>query len=446
MKCSERNINLNKILLNMKRIYLIFVMLLVVCGLFTMQSCKKDTATPYKEFGAFTIPTLVAPASGGFLTVTGTTVDLKWESSDADGDAQKWDVYFGTGEDPARVQTAYAQQTLTVTVEKGLKYYWRVVGTDSHGIITRSPVWNFDVVDPDAILKLKMTWTTNALEAVGMDLDPLLAANLRLLIRKADKTSQATVNTTGFEEYSNWNTLADGKYYIATDISTTIDAGDFNSPISISIDLAFSQKGVQNQVVSLPDVLSNKFACSTYRVYLGFLEKVGSVYTFTKEVTYPVSAYSGVWYGLDKADADYDSEVETYQGCSLQIKGLVNGWMSQFWGEVIVKGGSASITIDAATGVVTIPLQYYCTTKYNGVVQPVYNIEGTGTYDATGAYPKMTIQYTLIQGSDDWAQWMFDNGYMATNKFEAELTLDPAGLKGAKSVVISKPLLAKPVR
>ncbi|MBK7131714.1 MAG: hypothetical protein IPH69_02515 [Bacteroidales bacterium] len=84
--------------------------------------------------------------------------------------------------------------------------------------------------------------------------------------------------------------------------------------------------------------MTNQFVCSSYRVYLGYVTKTGTSYTFTKEVSKPVSVYSGVWYGVDKADVDYDSEVETYQGCSLQIKGLVNGWMTEFWGEVIVKG------------------------------------------------------------------------------------------------------------
>jgi hypothetical protein len=446
MKSSERNFNYNKILLNMKRINMIFVMLLVLSGLFTMQSCKKDKTVPYTEKASFTVPALIAPASGVFLNVTGTSVDLKWESTNADGAPQNWDVYFGTSEDPSSIKTAYTQQSVTVDVLKGYKYYWRVVATDANGIITRGPLWSFEVIDPAAPLKMKMTWKTNALEAIGMDIDPLKVANLRLLIRKADKTSQSTVNTTGFEEFNTWNTLADGKYYIATDLSSTIDAGDFNSPIDISIDLSFIQRGIQNQSVSFANVMTNKFVCSTYRVYLGYLVKAGTTYTFTKEISYPVSVYSGVWFGLDKADIDYDSQVETYQGCSLQIKGLVFGWMSEFWGEVIVKGGSASITINPTTGVVDIPLQYYCTTKYNGVVQTAYNIVGTGTYDATGAFPKMTIKYTLIQGADDWAQWMFDNGYMATNKFEAVITLDPAGIKGAKSMNISKPLVNKPVR
>jgi hypothetical protein len=446
MVSSASNFNFKIILLNMKRINLIFVMLLVLSGLFTMQSCKKDTVVAYTEKASFTIPVLVAPASGGFLEVSGTTVDLKWESTDADGAPENWDVFFGTSEDPSLIETGFTQQTVTVNVLKGYKYFWRVVGTDANGVITRGPVWSFEVIDPAAPLNMKMTWSTNALDAVGLDLDPLVAANLRLLIRKADKTAQSTVNTTAFEEYNNWNTLADGKYYVATDISTTVDAGDFNSPIAITINLAFSQRGVQNQSVSFPSVMNNKFVCSTYRVYLGYVVKAGSIYTFTKEVTYPQSVYSGVWLGVDKADIDYESEVTTYQGCSLQVKGLVNGWMSEFWGEVIVKGGSASITIDPATGVVNIPLQYYCTTKFNGVVQPVYNIVGTGTYDATGVYPKMTIQYTLIQGTDDWAQWMFDNAYMATNKFEAVLTLDPAGLPGSKSLLVRKSLVNKPVR
>ncbi|MBK7131713.1 MAG: hypothetical protein IPH69_02510 [Bacteroidales bacterium] len=60
----------------------------------------------------------------------------------------------------------------------------------------------------------------------------------------------------------------------------------------------------------------------------------------------------------------------------------------------------------------------------------------------------MTIQYTLIQGTDDWAQWMFDEGYMATNKFEAELTLDPAGLKkgASKSAFNLNIPFSKPVK
>jgi hypothetical protein len=455
MRYSERNFNLIKIFLNMKNRNLIFVMLLLLSGLVTIQSCKKETATLLIEHGGFTVPTLVAPANGVYVTLNGTTtVDLKWESTSLTSDAQSWCVYFGTSDDPALIETNYTSQTVTVDVVAGNKYNWRVVGTDAKGIVTTGETWSFNVVDPAAPLTLKMTWTTNALAAIGLDLDPTKAANMRLLIRNSNpgRTSVKTVNTAGFEEYSAWNTLADGKYYIATDISSTVDAGDFNSPIDIGIDLSFVQKGTQldppaySKTLSYPAVMNNKFVCSSYRVYLGYVEKVGDTYTMTKEVTYPISVYSAVWNGIDIGDVDYPSEVETYQGCSLQIKGLVNGWMSEFWGEVIVKGGSASITIDPVAGTVNIPLQYYCTTKYNGAVQPAYNIVGSGTYSAAGGFMNMDIKYTLIQGSDDWGQWMFDNGYMAQNQFEAQITTDPDG-KGTKSATLThKALVNKPKR
>ena len=404
-------------------------MLLVLSALYTLQSCKKESPVGFTEQEAFTIPTLVAPTQG-FLDLTGTTVDLQWASTNAAGAPNKFTVYFGTGDDPALYQSNVTATTLTVPVVVGTKYNWKIVAADANGKTQVSPIWSFEVVDPNAILDLNMTWSTDAKAVIGLDVDPLKAVDLRLLIRKADKTSQATVNTIGgFQEYKKWNTLPDGKYYIAIDVYSTIDAGDFNSPIDISIDLTFKQRGTMNDVESFANVMTNQFVCTAYRVYLGYLVKAGSTYTFTKEVTYPVSVYSGTWFGVDKGDTDYDSQVVTYQGCSLQIKGLIYGWMSDFWGEVIVKGGSASITIDPVAGTVNIPLQYYCTTKYNGAVQPTYSIQGSGTYDASGAYPKMTIKYTLIQAGVDLGQWMMDNDYMATNKFEADLTLDPAGLK-----------------
>lgn len=414
-----------------------------------MQSCKKETAVPPKVYGSFTDPVILAPANAGFVSVTGTTIDLKWESTDSEEDPQAWDVYFGTASNPPLVKSGYTTETYTATVANGNEYFWRVECKDANGVITRSPTWSFEVINPAAAMTMDLTWASNALGVIGMEVDPLLAANLVLRVYKADKVTTAisAINTAGFETYAGWNSLADGKYYVAVTLASTIDAGDFNAPLDLDLDLSFSQRGIVDLVYNFPAVMTNQFVCSSYRVYLGYVTKTGTDYTFTKEISKPISTYAGVWFGVDKADVDYDSEVETYQGCSLQIKGLVNGWMSEFWGEVIVKGGFASITINPTTGVVNIPLQYYCTTKYNGVVQPVYNIVGTGTYDATGAYPKMDIKYTLIQGTDDWGQWMFDNEYMAANQFEAVITLDPAGVKGAKksAIFLSKPVV-KPVR
>ena len=408
--------------------------MLSISGLFTLQSCNEDAASLVKEYGSFTDPVLLAPGNESFVNVTGTTVDLKWESSDANGDPQKWDVYFGETSSPELIESGYSSQTITVDVVPGAEYFWRVEITDAHGVITRGPTWSFEVVDPAAPLSMDLTWASNALDVIGMEIDPLLVANLRLRIYKEDKVTQAvspSINTTGFENYSGWNTLVDGKYWVETELTSTVDAGDFNAPIDINIELAFSQRGIMEETFGFPAVMTNQFVCSTYKVFLGIVEKSGDTYAFTKEVTTPVSPLSHVWFGLDNSGFEYPSQAETYMGCSLQIKGLSWDWMSDYWGETIIKGGFASITIDTIAGEVTIPNQFYCRTKWNGAVQPDYYIEGTGTYEKSGEFATMTISYDLLQNGVSMASM----DPASDPIFVATLTTDPDGKKGAvKSV------------
>jgi len=406
-----------------------FVMMLALTGLFTMQSCNKESSTPFKVYNSFTDPVLVSPSNGNYVNVEGTTINLAWESTDADGDPQKWDVYFGTSDDPELYMSGVTQTSITVDVEPGTEYFWRVEITDTHKVITRGPTWSFIVVDPAAELSMDFTWSTNALEAIGLDLDPETAANLRLRVYKEDKITKAidAISTAGFKNYSGWNTLADGIYWVETEVAATVDAGDFNNPLSISIDLAFNQPGIMDETFTFADVMTNEFVCSSYKVYLGYVTKVGDTYTFVKEVTKPLSALSLTWYGLDNTAFEYPSQVETYMGCSLQVKGLSYDWMGDFWGEVIIKGGYASITIDTVAGTVTIPNQFYCRTKYNGAVQPDYFIEGTGTYAKVGGYRTMTISYDLLQNGVSMA----DQASLSRPLFVATLTTDPTAGKGA---------------
>jgi len=426
----------------MKREILALFMMLAISGLFTMQSCNKETPTPFKTYGSFTDPVLLAPADGGFVNVTGTTVELKWESTDSDGDPQKWDVYFGEASNPELYQSGVTQQTVTVEVTPGTEYFWRVQITDAHKVITRSPTWSFQIVDPAAPLEMEMTWETNSLAAIGMEIDPIVAANMRLRIYKEDKKTMAipaSINTAGFESYSGFNTLADGIYWIETEVAATIDAGDFNNPLNISIELAFNQTGTMSETFGYPEVMTNEFVCTTYKVYLGYVTKVGNTYTFTKEVTKPVSPLSFVWYGLDNSGFEYPSQVETYQGCALMVKGLSYDWMLDYWGEVIIKGGYSTIAIDTVAGTVTIPNQFYCRTKYNGAVQPDYFIEGTGTIARNGGFWEMTISYDLLQNGVSMASM----DPLSDPIFVATLTTDPAAAKGATKSVrqFTRPLV-----
>lgn len=429
----------------MKRKILFSVMMLALTGLFTMQSCKDEESAPPKEYGSFTDPVLVAPVQG-FVNLEGTTIELKWESSDSDGDAQKWDVYFGESENPDLYQSGVTQQSVTVEVEPGVEYFWRVEIMDAKKVITRGPTWHFEIVDPAAPLEMEMTWETNAADAIGMEVDPTVAANMRLRIYKEDKRTAAVpaINTGGFEVFSGWNTLVDGIYWVETEVAGTIDAGDFNNPLNISIALGFNQRGILEESFSFPDVMTNEFVCTTYKVYLGYVTKVGDTYTFTKEVTKPMSVLSLVWNGLDNSGFEYPSQVETYMGCSLMVKGLSYDWMSDYWGEVIIKGGFASIAVDTLAGTVTIANQFYCRTKWNGAVQPDYFIEGTGTIVRNGSYWDMTISYDLLQNGVSMASM----DPLSDPIFVATLSTAPEEGKGAaaKSVRQFTRPLVKPAQ
>ncbi len=421
-------------------------MLLVFSGLFVIQSCKKESPVAFTEEEAFTIPTLVAPANG-FINVTGTTVDLKWSSTNAAGDAENWQVYFGPGDDPALIQTGYTQESITVNVTPGAKYNWKVVGTDSHGIHSRSPIWSFEVVDPTAPLDLKMTWTTDVKTVIGLDLAPDAAVNLRLVILKANQVTLAApiVNTNTFEEFAAFNTLADGVYYVATDIASTINAGDFNNVFDISINLSFAQRGTLSYQLPFPTVMTNKFNCSAYKTILAKVTKTGNTYTIAQAVSYivppPPAALVGVWHG---SDFGYPSTIVTsIVGGNLLIDGVGTGWISDpaGWGEVPQSTIPAEVVVNLCAGTVTIANQKFMTTKYLGAVQPSYYIQGTGTFDLSGAFPVMTLTYDFIQGGTSIASAGF-----GVKSFTATLTLDPSAksllTKEARSnLIIAKPKL-----
>lgn len=125
-------------------------MLIAFAGLTTLQSCYKDgtiLATHY----SFTEPALVAPLNAATVHITGTTIDLKWTSTNESGDPVKADVYFGTSDDPDLYKANHNALILNVPVVLGQTYYWYVVMKDANGIPTTSPVWHFTVFEPIGI-------------------------------------------------------------------------------------------------------------------------------------------------------------------------------------------------------------------------------------------------------------------------------------------------------
>ncbi len=136
----------------MKRKYIILVMLLVGFGLFTMQSCTKESNSTFTIHHAFTEPAVVAPLDGDLVHPTGSTVDLTWTSTNADGAPALNDVYFGTKSTPSLFKAGNSGLKITVPVQPGLTYHWNVVMKDANGVTTSSPTWSFTIFDPISIL------------------------------------------------------------------------------------------------------------------------------------------------------------------------------------------------------------------------------------------------------------------------------------------------------
>jgi len=135
----------------MKRNSLIVAILPVILGLMVLQSCTtKDNAT-FTVYNSFTEAVATAPLNGSTVKITGTTVDLKWATTDADGDSPLADVYFGTDSKPGLYKAGNTALTLTVPVVPGLTYYWHVTMTDKNKVMTYGPTWSFTIYDPIAL-------------------------------------------------------------------------------------------------------------------------------------------------------------------------------------------------------------------------------------------------------------------------------------------------------
>jgi hypothetical protein len=135
----------------MKRKIIFFVTVLILSGLVAMQSCKKAAPAGFGIHHTFTAPVPVAPGNDSTITLSGSTVDLTWASTNVDGDPVLADVYFGTSSTPPLYKSNNTSLKLTVNVEQGLTYYWSVTMIDAFNEKVYSPVWSFTVFEPIGI-------------------------------------------------------------------------------------------------------------------------------------------------------------------------------------------------------------------------------------------------------------------------------------------------------
>jgi hypothetical protein len=136
----------------------------------------------------------------------------------------------------------------------------------------------------------------------------------------------------------------------------------------------------------------------------------------------------GSWSGTDAVTPNTTGqsyvESEIVDG-KLMISGLGYDWITNFWGEDIVAGGTVELEVFDG-GDVVIQNQYYISTTYNGDVQDPYTIVGTGRWNNCGDNPTLIINYEMNNYETNWGEWSYANGYIETPMFRATLTLDPS--------------------
>ncbi len=127
----------------MRNLYHVLTLPITV-GLLLLGGCNGDTATgPDAHTPIFTGTVQPADNSEQLGNVT-----LQWSSMDPDGDPVTYALQFGESRRPPTIARGLRDSRYTLRdLERGKKYYWQIVVTDSTGRVNISPLHQFIMVD-----------------------------------------------------------------------------------------------------------------------------------------------------------------------------------------------------------------------------------------------------------------------------------------------------------
>tara|TARA_B100001113_G_C20976940_1_gene564332 strand:+ start:133 stop:876 length:744 start_codon:yes stop_codon:yes gene_type:complete len=100
--------------------------------------------TNYPPFPA----SLLSPISGKSFTATTTSIELKWEGLDADGDILTYDLFIDQIDGKQKISAENANLASTskvVEVISGNSYFWRIKTIDSNGNSSFSIIYSFRI-------------------------------------------------------------------------------------------------------------------------------------------------------------------------------------------------------------------------------------------------------------------------------------------------------------
>lgn len=165
-----------------------------------------------------------------------------------------------------------------------------------------------------------------------------------------------------------------------------IDAGEHNSPNPTAIQLTYNVKRIE--------------FCPLVN---GAADLVGS------------------WSG---DDAFYNSSITTVlEGTDLEVSGMSNSFIADWWGEPVVSGGSCTMIVKG-NGKVEIPRQYIYTTIYDGANYD-YEIQGSGKWENCAGKPRLLITYDIYYPGDEKGLAATYSSYLdGATVLTADITLD----------------------
>jgi hypothetical protein len=109
-----------------------------------------QTAGPVWKFSTASNTPPLSPSNpnpSDNASIQSSSTTLGWSSSDPDGDALTYDVYFGTSSSPPMVASNRSSLTYPVSgLTANVPYYWKITAKDSRGGVTDGPAWKFSYV------------------------------------------------------------------------------------------------------------------------------------------------------------------------------------------------------------------------------------------------------------------------------------------------------------
>jgi hypothetical protein len=243
-------------------------------GSYTITATVSDSKTTTKATVVVTVtvanvaPTVPStPFPVNNATGIATNVTLTWVSTDADGDAITYDIYFGTASNPSleasdRTVALYSPTSLSANTT----YFWKVVAKDGKGGTATGDIWKFTTttgISNASITGIISNATNN---------NPISGATVKLMQGSTTLNTQTTATAGTY----TMSALAAGTYtmevssagFITDTRSITLTSGQ---SMTQNFSMAPSSGNVQYRIVltwgQTPTDLDAHLYKGTYHIY-----------------------------------------------------------------------------------------------------------------------------------------------------------------------------------